>query len=38
MWRFYLQVFAATFRARNIQLWQIVYSPDGVKGGYESIR
>jgi cyclopropane-fatty-acyl-phospholipid synthase len=38
MWRFYLQVFAAVFRARNIQLWQIVYSPKGIPGGYASIR
>ena len=34
MWRFYLQVFAAMFRARNIQLWQVVLSPDGIRGGY----
>jgi cyclopropane-fatty-acyl-phospholipid synthase len=38
MWRFYLQAFAAMFRARNIQLWQIVLSPEGVRGGYESLR
>ena len=38
MWRFYLQAFAAMFRARNIQLWQIVMSPDGVPGGYRSVR
>jgi cyclopropane-fatty-acyl-phospholipid synthase len=37
MWRFYLQVFAAMFRARNINLWQIVLSPEGVKGGYRRI-
>jgi len=37
MWRFYLQVFAAMFRARNINLWQLVLSPDGVKGGYRRI-
>jgi len=34
MWRFYLSVFAALFRARQINLWQIVLSPQGVPGGY----
>jgi len=37
MWRFYLQVFAAMFRARNIHLWQLVLSPNGVRGGYRRI-
>jgi cyclopropane-fatty-acyl-phospholipid synthase len=38
MWRYYLLSFAAAFRARSIQLWQIVYSKNGVPGGYRSIR
>ncbi|MFN7161037.1 MAG: cyclopropane fatty acyl phospholipid synthase [Candidatus Gracilibacteria bacterium] len=38
MWRFYLLSCAATFRSRNNQLWQIVFSKKGVQGGYESIR
>lgn len=38
MWRFYLLSSAALFRARSIQLWQVVYSPRGVPGGYRSIR
>jgi cyclopropane-fatty-acyl-phospholipid synthase len=38
MWRFYLNVFAAMFRARHIQLWQLVLSPRGVPGGYTSVR
>jgi len=38
MWRYYLLSFAAAFRARNVQLWQIVLSKNGVKGGYRSIR
>jgi cyclopropane-fatty-acyl-phospholipid synthase len=38
MWRYYLLSFAATFRARKIQLWQVVYSPEGVPGGYRSPR
>lgn len=37
MRRFYLQVFAAMFRARNIHLWQLVLSPGGVRGGYRRI-
>lgn len=38
MWEYYLLCCAGSFRARNIQLWQIVLSPNGVKGGYKSIR
>jgi cyclopropane-fatty-acyl-phospholipid synthase len=38
MWNYYLLLCAGCFRARYLQLWQIVLSPDGVKGGYESIR
>ena len=38
MWRYYLNVFAALFRARNISLWQVVLSPRGVPGGYQSVR
>lgn len=38
MWRYYLLSFAGTFRARAIQLWQIVYSKNGVPGVYESVR
>lgn len=38
MWRYYLLACAGAFRARNIQLWQIVLSPRGVKGGYASTR
>jgi len=38
MWRYYLSSFAATFRARQINLWQLVLSPRGVAGGYRSIR
>jgi len=29
---------AASFRARNVQLWQLVLSPRGVAQGYRSIR
>jgi cyclopropane-fatty-acyl-phospholipid synthase len=38
MWNYYLLSCAGSFRARNIQLWQIVFSKNGVKGGYKSIR
>ena len=38
MWRFYLLASAGTFRARCNQLWQIVLSPHGVPGGYQSLR
>ncbi len=38
MWNFYLLSCAGTFRAREIQVWQIVLSKGGVPGGYRSIR
>lgn len=38
MWKFYLLSCAGCFRARAIQLWQIVLSKDGVQGGYTSVR
>ncbi len=34
MWRYYLLSCAGAFRARDIQLWQIVMSKNGVPGGY----
>jgi len=38
MWKYYLLSCAAAFRARDIQLWQVVLSKRGVPGGYESVR
>jgi cyclopropane-fatty-acyl-phospholipid synthase len=38
MWHYYLHLFAAQFRVRHTNLWQLVLSPKGVKGGYASIR
>lgn len=38
MWRYYLLSFAGLFRARQVQLWQVVLSKSGVPGGYRSIR
>jgi len=34
MWSYYLLSCAGTFRARSNQLWQLVLSPQGVRGGY----
>ncbi len=38
MWDYYLLSCAGGFRARKIQLWQIVLSKKGIPGGYKSIR
>jgi cyclopropane-fatty-acyl-phospholipid synthase len=38
MWKYYLLMCAGTFRARYNQLWQLVLSKGGVRGGYESVR
>lgn len=38
MWKYYLLSCAALFRAREVQLWQIVLTKRGIVGGYESIR
>lgn len=38
MWKYYLLSCAGCFRARKLQLWQIVYSKRGIPGGYTSIR
>lgn len=38
MWRYYLTVSAASFRTRRNQLWQVLLSPDGVRGGLPEIR
>ncbi|MFH1656817.1 MAG: cyclopropane fatty acyl phospholipid synthase [Candidatus Nealsonbacteria bacterium] len=38
MWNYYLLSCAGAFRARKMQLWQIVLSKSGVLGGYKSIR
>ena len=35
MWSWYLLSSAGGFRARNLQLWQVVMSPAGVEGGYQ---
>lgn len=35
MWRYYLLACAGSFRARSNQLWQIVFSKEGILGGYQ---
>jgi cyclopropane-fatty-acyl-phospholipid synthase len=37
-WKCYLLTCAGTFRARAAQLWQLVLSPAGVRGGYHAPR
>lgn len=38
MWNYYLLSCAGAFRARQIQLWQVVLSKRGVTGGLETVR
>lgn len=38
MWHFYLAGSMASFRARRIQLWQVLLSPHGVRGGVAEQR
>lgn len=38
MWRYYLLSCAGSFRARSNELWQVVFSKNGVLGGYASVR
>jgi len=38
MWKYYLLMCAGAFRSRKYQLWQIVLSKEGVRGGYEAVR
>ncbi len=38
MWQYYLLSCAAAFRARSLQLWQLVLSPGGAPNGYQPVR
>ncbi len=38
MWKYYLLSSAGTFRARCLQVWQIVLSKEGIRGGYAPVR
>jgi len=37
MWRYYLLTNAGAFRSRRLQLWQLVFSYEGLSGGYERV-
>jgi cyclopropane-fatty-acyl-phospholipid synthase len=37
MWTYYLLSCAGSFRARRNQLWQIVFSKKGIRGGYQYV-
>lgn len=38
MWTYYLLCSAGAFRARSNQLWQLLLSPNGVPGGWKTVR
>ena len=38
MWRYYLLSCAGAFRSRQIQLWQLVLSKGGIRGGWKGVR
>lgn len=38
MWTYYLQMSAGAFRSRRYQLWQVVLTKNGFKGGYQAVR
>ncbi|MDT9546833.1 MAG: cyclopropane fatty acyl phospholipid synthase [Chlorobium phaeovibrioides] len=38
MWRYYLLSSAGSFRGRNVQLWQILFSPKGIEGSWRVPR
>ncbi len=38
MWKFYLVGGSGVSRARDLQLWQIVFVKKGIVGGYKSVR
>lgn len=38
MWKYYLLACAGSFRCRSNQLWQIVFSKNGVPGVYQAVR
>jgi cyclopropane-fatty-acyl-phospholipid synthase len=38
MFSYYLNFCAGAFRARNLQLWQVVFSTDGIEGGLRVAR
>jgi cyclopropane-fatty-acyl-phospholipid synthase len=38
MWKYYLLGCAGSFRARDVELWQLVLTKRGIVGGYKSVR
>jgi cyclopropane-fatty-acyl-phospholipid synthase len=38
MWKYFLLSCSGSFRARRNQLWQFVFSKQGIPGGYQSVR
>lgn len=38
MWKYYLMCCAGAFRSRTAHLWQIVFSKNGIQGGYKPVR
>ena len=38
MWRYYLLSAAGSFRARHVQLWQLLYSRNGIEGTFKAPR
>lgn len=38
MWKYYLLSFAGAFKARGLQLWQIVLSREGIPNGCQTVR
>ncbi|MGZ5382036.1 MAG: cyclopropane fatty acyl phospholipid synthase [Thermoanaerobaculia bacterium] len=38
LWSYYLRACAGSFRARYNDVWQIVLSREGLRGGYEAVR
>jgi cyclopropane-fatty-acyl-phospholipid synthase len=38
MWTYYLLACAGSFRSRRNQLWQVVFSKNGIRPAYESVR
>lgn len=38
IWKYFLCSCAGSFRARHLQLWQLILSKNGILGGYQSLR
>jgi len=38
MWKYYLMIFAAAFAARTLETWDVVFSKQGGRPKYESVR